>query len=70
VTSTALTERTQVVGPDRATVQGGGDERPGGPGLGQGAQVGDVADAAAGQQLDLGKAGTEFAHQRNIRTRP
>jgi hypothetical protein len=37
-------------------VQGGGEERAGRPGVGQGAQVGDVSHAAAGQQLQLGKA--------------
>ena len=50
-------------------MQGGGHERAGRPGFGQGAQVGDVAHAAAGQQLELGKAGAELAHQGNIRTR-
>jgi hypothetical protein len=69
VTSTAISECAQLVVSDRAAVQGGCDERPGRTGLGQGAQVGDVAHAAAGQQLELGKAGTELAHQRDIRTR-
>jgi probable H4MPT-linked C1 transfer pathway protein len=66
VTSTAVSERAQLVGSDRSAVQGGGDERPGRPGFGQGAQVGEVPDAAAGQQLELGKAGTELAHQRDV----
>ena len=47
-------------------VQGGGDERAGRPGFGQGTQVGEVAHAAAGQQLELGKAGAELAHQRDV----
>ena len=34
-----------------------------------GLDVGDVAHTAAGQQLELGKAGTEFTHHRDIRTR-
>ena len=42
---------------------------PAAPACGQGAQVGDVAHAAAGQQLELGKAGTELAHQRDVGTR-
>jgi probable H4MPT-linked C1 transfer pathway protein len=50
-------------------VQGGGDEGAGRPCLGQGAQVGDVAHAAAGQQLELGKAGAELAHQRDVGAR-
>jgi (4-(4-[2-(gamma-L-glutamylamino)ethyl]phenoxymethyl)furan-2-yl)methanamine synthase len=66
VTSTALTERAQLVESDGSAVEGGGDERPGRPGFGQGTQVGEVADAAAGQQLELGKAGTEVAHQRDV----
>ena len=62
-------ERAQLLGSDRAAVQGGGDERAGRPGFGQGAQVGDVAHAAAGQQLELGKAGAELAHQRDVGAR-
>jgi (4-(4-[2-(gamma-L-glutamylamino)ethyl]phenoxymethyl)furan-2-yl)methanamine synthase len=50
-------------------VQGGCDERPGRPGFGQGAQVGDVAYAAAGQQLEPGEAGAELAHQRDVGAR-
>ena len=50
-------------------MQGGGDERAARAGFGQCAQVGDVADAAAGQQVDLGKAGAELAHQREVGTR-
>jgi (4-(4-[2-(gamma-L-glutamylamino)ethyl]phenoxymethyl)furan-2-yl)methanamine synthase len=62
-------ERAQLVRPDRATVYGGGDERPGRPGFGQGAQVADVAHTPAGQKLELGKAGAELAHQRDVGTR-
>jgi hypothetical protein len=51
-------------------VQGCGDERAGRPGVGQGAQVGEVAHAAAGQQLELGKAGAEIAHQGDVGTGP
>jgi (4-(4-[2-(gamma-L-glutamylamino)ethyl]phenoxymethyl)furan-2-yl)methanamine synthase len=50
-------------------VQGGGEERAGRPGVGQGSQVADVSHAAAGQQLQLGKAGTELAHERDVGTR-
>jgi (4-(4-[2-(gamma-L-glutamylamino)ethyl]phenoxymethyl)furan-2-yl)methanamine synthase len=50
-------------------VQGGGEERAGRPGVGQGAQVGDVSHAAAGQQHQLGKAGAELAHERDVGTR-
>jgi hypothetical protein len=61
-------ERAQLAGFDRAAVQRGGNERPGSSGLGKGAQVGDVAHPAAGQQLELGKAGAEAAHQREVGT--
>jgi hypothetical protein len=47
-------------------VEGGGDERAGRPGFGQGAQVGKVPHAAAGQQLDFGKAGAERAYQCDV----
>jgi hypothetical protein len=50
-------------------VQGCGDERPGPAGFRQGAQVGDVAHAAAGQQLEPGKAGAELAHLRDVGAR-
>jgi (4-(4-[2-(gamma-L-glutamylamino)ethyl]phenoxymethyl)furan-2-yl)methanamine synthase len=66
---TGLTKRAQLAGADRAAVQGGGDERAGRPGFGQRAQVGDVAHAAAGQQLELGKAGTQLPHQRDVGAR-
>ena len=47
-------------------MEGGGDERAGRAGLGQGAQVGEVPHAAAGQQLELGKAGAELAYQCDV----
>ncbi len=47
---------------------GCGHERAGRSGLGQGTQVGGVADAAAGQQLEFGKAGAELGHQRDVWT--
>ena len=50
-------------------VEGGGHERAGRSGFGEGAQVGDVPHAAAGQQLELGKAGAELAHQRDVGAR-
>ena len=50
-------------------MQGGGHERSARAGLGQGAQVGEVSHAATGQQLELGEAGAELAHQRDVRTR-
>jgi probable H4MPT-linked C1 transfer pathway protein len=49
-------------------VQGAGDERARRPGFRQGAQIGKVAHAAAGQQLELGKAGAQLAHQCDIGT--
>jgi hypothetical protein len=47
---------------------GCGDESAGRPRFGQVAQVVDVAHAAACQQLQLGKAGVELAHQRDVGT--
>ena len=44
----------------------GADECARGAGFGQRTQVGEVAHAAAGQQLEVGKAGTELAHQRDV----
>ena len=44
----------------------GRDERAGRPGFGEVAQVGRVAHAAAGQQLEVRKAGVELAHQRDV----
>jgi probable H4MPT-linked C1 transfer pathway protein len=53
-------------------VHGRGDEGAGGSGFGQGGQVSDVAHAAADQQLEVGKAEAELAHQRKVgaRARP
>ena len=50
-------------------MDGGGHERAGRTGFGQGAQVGDVPHTAAGQQLDLREAGAELAHQRDVGAR-
>ncbi len=50
-------------------MEGCGHERTGRPGFGQGAQVAEVAHATAGQYLDLGEAGAELAHQRDVGTR-
>ena len=55
------TQRVQLVGRDRAVVQRGGDQGAGRPGVGQRAEVGGVANAAAGEQLEVGEAGVQLA---------
>ena len=59
-------ERAQLGASDRAVMNRGADERARGAGFGQRTQVGEVAHAAAGQQLEVRKAGTELAHQRDV----
>ena len=51
-------------------MQGCGHQRSRRAGLCERAQVGVVADAPAGQQLEVGKAHPQLAHQCNLRTRP
>jgi len=50
-------------------VQGGGQERARRPGLVEGAEVGEVAHAAAGQQLEVREARAELADQLELRAR-
>ena len=50
-------------------MQGSGHERARRPGVGKGAQVGEIAHAAAGQQLEVRKAPAQLAYQLDLRTR-
>ncbi len=50
-------------------MQGGGGERAGRPRFGQGAQVGGITYAAAGQHLQPWKAGAQVSDQRDVGTR-
>src|SRR3954449_5203110 len=59
----------QLAPPDDAEMQRRRDERAGRTGVAECAQVLDVAHAAAGEQLEVGKGGVELGDQRDVRAR-
>ena len=64
-----VSEARQLARADDAAVQRGRDERAGGAGGVERAQVLDVAHAAAGQQLEVREGGVELGDQRDVRAR-